>query len=353
MPLAMFHTMFHVVLGWDGQRQTIRHNRTMPALRAQFCISAILGTVNRSKKTGTSRIISFSSDAKSILVGMALVLIGGAMWGCNATVSKLLMSNYSVDPLWLACIREFFAGLLFLIAGGIMSPNKLVGAAKDVPSYPKYLALALCCVLVGQVSYLQSINWTNSGTATILQSLNLLVVLAWVCIMSHRMPRKRETIGVALAFIGTVLIATGGNLSTLALPPQGLAWGLANAIATSALSIMPTAMIAKWGNFVTNGIMFLISGLVLCPFVQPWAHLPKFDVASVSMLLFTVVLGTFGAYALFMAGVMRIGSIRATMLGTIEPVLATVTAVLFTGVVFGTADLVGFALIIIMVFLVR
>ena len=200
----MFHTMFHVVLGWDGQRQTIRHNRTMPALRAQFGTSAILGTVNRSKKTGTSRIISFSSDAKSILVGMALVLIGGAMWGCNATVSKLLMSNYSVDPLWLACIREFFAGLLFLIAGGIMSPNKLVGAAKDVPSYPKYLALALCCVLVGQVSYLQSINWTNSGTATILQSLNLLVVLAWVCIMSHRMPRKRETIGVALAFLGTV-----------------------------------------------------------------------------------------------------------------------------------------------------
>lgn len=116
---------------------------------------------------------------------------------------------------------------------------------------------------------------------------------------------------------------------------------------------MPTAMIAKWGNFVTNGIMFLISGLVLCPFVQPWAHLPKFDVASVSMLLFTVVLGTFGAYALFMAGVMRIGSIRATMLGTIEPVMATLTAVLFTGVVFGPADLVGFILIIVMVFLVR
>ena len=54
-----------------------------------------------------------------------------------------------------------------------------------------------------------------------------------------------------------------------------------------------------------------------------------------------------------MAGVMRIGSIRATMLGTIEPVMATLTAVLFTGVVFGPADLVGFILIIVMVFLVR
>lgn len=288
-----------------------------------------------------------------MLAGMALVLVGGAMWGCNATVSKLLMNDYGVDPLWLACVRELFAGLLFLIAGGVMSPAKLAGAAKDVRSYPKYVVLALCCVLIGQVAYLQSINWTNSGTATILQSLNLLVVLAWVCIMSHRMPRKRETIGVALAFIGTVLIATGGNLSTLALPPEGLAWGALNAVATSALSILPTAMITKWGNFITNGIMFLISGLMLCPFAQPWAHLPKFDVMSVSLLLFTIVLGTFGAYALFMAGVMRIGSIRATMLGTIEPVMATLTAVLFTGVVFGTADMAGFALITIMVFLVR
>ena len=66
--------------------------------------------MNRSKKTGTSRIISFSSDAKSILVGMALVLIGGAIWGCNATVSKLLMSNYSVDPLWLAWATDLIIG---------------------------------------------------------------------------------------------------------------------------------------------------------------------------------------------------------------------------------------------------
>ena len=34
-----------------------------------------------------------------MLAGMALVLVGGAMWGCNATVSKLLMNDYGVDPL--------------------------------------------------------------------------------------------------------------------------------------------------------------------------------------------------------------------------------------------------------------
>ena len=63
--------------------------------------------------------------------------------------------------------------------------------------------------------------------------------------------------------------------------------------------------------------------------------------------------GTFGAFWLFMAGMMRIGSMRATMLATIEPVMATVSAVAWTGAVFTPVDLLGFALILLMVFLVR
>ena len=300
-----------------------------------------------------ARLVSFGAEPRAMLAGIGLVLLGGVLWGCNATVSKVLMDTYHTDPMWLACVREVFAGLLFLFAGGIATPKQLVGAARDVRSWPRFVLTALFCVLTGQVAYLQSIHWTNSGTATVLQSLNLLFVLAWVCVMGRRRPGKRESLGVALAFVGTLLIATGGNLTTLALPPQGLAWGLANAIATSALSILPAALIAKWGNLVTNGIMFVISGLALCPFVRPWAGAPSFDVLGVALLLFTVVAGTFGAYWLFMAGVMRIGSMRATMLGTVEPMMATITAVIFTGVVFAPTDLAGFALIILMVFLVR
>ena len=54
-----------------------------------------------------------------------------------------------------------------------------------------------------------------------------------------------------------------------------------------------------------------------------------------------------------MSGVMRLGAMRATMLGTSEPVLATISAVALTGAVFTPVDLVGFAMILAMVFLVR
>ena len=71
------------------------------------------------------------------------------------------------------------------------------------------------------------------------------------------------------------------------------------------------------------------------------------------LLLYTIVCGTFLAFWLYMAGVMGVGAGRATMLGTSEPVMATISAVAWTDAVFEPTDLVGFVMILIMVFLVR
>ena len=281
------------------------------------------------------------------------MLLGAVLCGINATVALLLMADYHADPLWIACVRELAAGALFLACAGVRTPKLLAGAVRDRRSYPMLLLAALTCVLFVQVSYLSAIDWTNSGTATVLQTLNLLFVLAYVCIRGRRWPGLRESIGVALAFTGTVLIATGGDLSTLKLPLVGLLWGLADAACTAALSILPAKLVARWGNLAVNGIMFVISGLVLTPFVRPWASAPQLDWFGVLLMVFTVVGGTFGAYWLFLAGVMRIGSMRGTMLGTSEPIAATISAVLWAGAVFTPTDFVGFVMIIVMVFLVR
>lgn len=186
---------------------------------------------------------SFERTPKAMLLGAVLVLLGGVLWGINATVSKLLMADYHADPLWIACVRELAAGALFLACAGVRTPKLLAGAVRDRRSYPMLLLAALTCVLFVQVSYLSAIDWTNSGTATVLQTLNLLFVLAYVCIRGRRWPGLRESIGVALAFAGTVLIATGGDLSTLKLPLVGLLWGLADAACTAALIVVAIILI--------------------------------------------------------------------------------------------------------------
>ena len=296
---------------------------------------------------------TFERTPGNLLIGAGITLAGGTLWGVNATVSKILMNDYAANPLWIACVREIFAGLLFLAMAAATKPRLFVGAAKDRSAWPVYVFGGIICVMATQVAYLQSIHYTNPGTATVLQSLNLLVVLFWVCVRGKHWPGIRETIGVLLAFGGVVLLATGGDLTTLKLPLIGLAWGIINSIATATMSFLPVKAMNRWGNFPVNGWMFLVSGLLLAPFVRPWATAPDLDWLGVGLMVFTIVLGTFGAYWLYMTGVVKIGAMRATMLGTSEPVMATISAVVLTGAIFTPTDLVGFAMIIAMVFLVR
>lgn len=285
--------------------------------------------------------------------GVIATLVGGTLWGLNGTASKWLMDTYAIDPLWLVCLRELTACWLFLGAAALTSRGReqLVGVWRRPRDLLAILGVSLGAILFSQVAYLEAIDWTNSATATVMQSLGMALVLVYVCAKMRRAPRKREVVGVALALVGTFLVATGGNPAQLSLPGEGLFWGGACALAAAFLAILPAGPMAKWGNFTVNGLAFLASGIILTVAYQPWNHMPVLDAAGIAMLVACVVLGTFGAYALYLQGVKDAGSMRASLLGTIEPVTATLATVVWLGTAFTGADILGFAMILAMVFL--
>ena len=285
--------------------------------------------------------------------GIVATLVGGTLWGLNGTVSKWLMDTYAIDPLWLVCVRELTACWLFLAAAALTARGReqLAGVLRSPSGLAQVLGVSFAAILFSQVAYLEAIDWTNSATATIMQSLGMVLVLVYVCVRMRRQPRRRELLGVALALVGTYLVATGGNPGQLNLPPEGLAWGLGCAAAAACLSILPAAPMARWGNFTVNGLAFLFSGAILAAVYRPWEHMPALDGVAVAVLAGCVVVGTFGAYALYLQGVKDAGSMRASLLGTIEPVTATIATVVWLGTSFSPAEIVGFALIIAMVYL--
>ena len=285
--------------------------------------------------------------------GIVATLVGGTFWGLNGTVSKWLMDAYAIDPLWLVCLRELTACWLFLAAAAATARGReqLAGVWRSPRDLLAILGVSLGAILFSQVAYLEAIDWTNSATATIMQSLGMVLVLGYVCVKMRRAPRRREAVGVVLALAGTYLVATGGNPGQLNLPATGLFWGLACAAAAACLSILPAAPMARWGNFTVNGLAFLVSGLILAAIYRPWEHMPALDGVAVAVLAGCVVIGTFGAYALYLQGVKDAGSMRASLLGTIEPVTATIATVAWLGTSFSSAEIVGFVLIIAMVYL--
>ena len=282
--------------------------------------------------------------------GTLLTLAGGALWGLSGTASKYLMATYGMDPLWLSCVRQLGACALFLLASAATAREQLAGVLRSPRDLLAVVGVALTAVLLMQVSYLEAIAWTNSATATVLQSLGTIVVLGYSCVRARRRPRMRERVGVVLALAGTFVLATGGDVRQLAMPPEGLAWGLACAVCNALLSIVPTRLMARWGNFVVNGLTMGVAGACLSVWVRPWACAPALDGAGVALLVAVVVLGTFGAYALYLQGVRDVGSMKAILLGTSEPLVATIASIAWLGTAFAPTDLLGFALVIALVY---
>ena len=115
--------------------------------------------------------------------------------------------------------------------------------------------------------------------------------------------------------------------------------------------MIPAKILPEYGSSIVTGSAMLTAGVVSCIFVQPWAHMPALDAAGIEALAVFVVIGSFFAYMLYMQGVKDIGSVRASLIGTVEPVSATITSAVMLGTVFLPTDLIGFAMIIVMMFL--
>ena len=117
------------------------------------------------------------------------------------------------------------------------------------------------------------------------------------------------------------------------------------------MSIIPARLLREYGASVVTGMGMLLSGIVTSAFVQPWADMPALDGIGWAAFIVLAAVGSCLAYSLYMQGVRDIGSMRASLIGTIEPVSAAVTSALVLGTVFTGTDIVGFAAIIVMVFL--
>lgn len=285
--------------------------------------------------------------------GVLATLVGGIFWGLSGTCASFLFANYQVDTMWLMCARQLVSGALFLVIilarrADRESLKRLLANRRDMLTMVAFAAFG---VLLNQFGYLLAVRLTNAGTATVLQCLQLLIIMVYACITTRRAPKKREVAGVVLALAGTYLLATGGNPSNLAIPLEGIGIGLVAAVGAACMSIVPVRILPVYGSSVVTGCGMLMSGIATSLFIQPWAHMPQLDGIGLGAFFVLAAVGSCLSYMLYMQGVRDIGSMRASLIGTIEPVSAAVTSAAVLGTVFMGTDVAGFACVILMVFL--
>ena len=290
--------------------------------------------------------------------GVVAALVGGAMWGFSGTCAQYLYQHYEIDPLFITWVRMLGSGILFLILLAFTQRGKLRAIAGDRRELGRLALFGIAGLFVCQFTDTTSVNATNAGTATVLQSLNTVFILAATCLMMRRAPRAMEIGGLAFALVATWLIATKGNLTALMIPPAGLAWGLINAASCTFYIMYPKHLFARWGSLPVTGIGMLIGGIAA---VAIWGLgglwgaapvVPELGLDGVLVLAAIVVVGTLAAFGLYLHGVSIVGSVKGGLLGTTEPASAMVFAALWLGTMFTWADWIGLVLMVAMIFLV-
>ncbi|CAM3122922.1 DMT family transporter [Lactiplantibacillus plajomi] len=278
-------------------------------------------------------------------LGFVLASVGPFFWGSSGTVAQHLFETTNIETLWLVSIRMVVAGALLLIYGALRGVP--VGAVfRHAGSAAELVAFSILGMIGTQLTYFMAISAGNAATAAILQSLSPVLIIIFLALRTWSVPSKINVISVVVALLGTVLTITQGDLHSLVLPISAVVWGLLAAVGAAIYTLMPTRQIKTFGATPIVGWSMLIGGAIVFVASRAWQHWPQLDIVGWGEVGFVVVFGTMLAYLFFLQSLEYILPTTASVLGTIEPLSATVLSVIFLGVSFKPLGIIGAALIV-------
>jgi len=286
---------------------------------------------------------------KRALRGAFLTLLGGTMWGFTGTCGQFLLQSKGLTSNFLVPIRLTCAGLIllaFCIARtGRRAFDAVIRDTKAILVFAVF-GMALC-----QYTYFSAIAVSNAGTATVLQYTGPVMILAYMSLKKRAMPRKGELLAIALAMLGTFLLATHGRPGEMALSPEALFWGLLSAVSLAVYTVQPGRLLETYGSPVVTAWGMLLGGVLLMAAFRPWTMGVTLDFMTVMGILMTVLVGSVFAFTAYMEGVRCVGPKKGSLYASVEPVSAAFFSFLLMGARFEMMDLAGFACILSTIFL--
>ena len=283
---------------------------------------------------------------KGTIIGTFLTIAGGILWGISGVCGQFLFQSKDVTASWLVPLRLVTAGFLLLCYYLIRDKGKAFDIWKTKRNRIDIIIYGLAGMMLCQYSYFQTIEWSNAGTATVIQYLGPALIVVWVCLQTRRLPEKKEVLGVILAVTGIFLIATHGNPTTLALSQKALIMGLISAVSVVIYTVKPARMQAEFDTPLILAWGMLIGGIALTIAFRPWNNKVIFDGETFTALTFIILFGTMAGFSMYMTGVKMIGSVRASLYSCVEPVASMVLTAVWMKVSFTTPDLIGTAFVI-------
>jgi len=201
-----------------------------------------------------------------------------------------------------------------------------------------------------QITYLGAIAFSNVATATLLQFLFLPIVAVYEKMTGVLQWSLRWTVSLLIAMVGTLLLVVGAE--GLLVTPLGVMSGLAAALAGAYYSLGSKSWVRKYGSRWVLSWGFLFGGMAALPFgigslLQYSLPTTLVGIDDLAFLIgVVIVVGTILAFGLYLYGLRGLSATEAGVASSAEPIVASVAAFAFLGVVLTFEQYLGGALIL-------
>jgi drug/metabolite transporter (DMT)-like permease len=294
-------------------------------------------------------------------LGYLMVAVAATLFALNGVVSKVALGS-DLTSLELTQIRATgaAAGLLFFL---------LLFARRSLRVGRRELLFLVVFGITGvafvQWLYFVAIEHLPVGIALLIQFIAPLFIALFAWLVYHEHIRRRIWAALVLCISGLAIVVE--VWSGVAFDAVGITAALGGAVALTIYVLMAERERRQRDPVSLSFYGFLFAALfwaAVQPLWQfPWSTLGdsvslqgRFEDETVPLWLlvgFVIVVGTMITFSLLTGALRHISATRASIVATLEPVLATVIAWLWLEETFGAAQLIGGAVVLAGIFVAQ
>lgn len=279
------------------------------------------------------------------------ILFANVGWGILAPVSKAVLLSGAISSLALSGIRITGGALLFFLFSWILPKSFDTRQPIERGDILKIIICSILIISANQGLYIIGVGLTNPVDATIVCSMTPVFTMILAAIfLKFRMTWLKVT-GVLMGLAGVYVLVCDTSKSEIAVNPLlGNLLVMGAQLCAAIYYVGFTGIIDKYSPYTLMKWLFIISVFTYVPFCL--SEIMMIDLSEFTQdiwwgLLFIIVVPTFLGYLMIPLAQRSLKPTVVSAYNYLQPVIASVIAVMMSVGDFGWSKVVAFVLIIV------
>lgn len=280
-------------------------------------------------------------------IASACIVAAGILWGLIALFVRSLNAN-GLDSTDIVGLRSFGALILMLVGLLLYDRSLLIIRWRD---WWCFAGTGILSLTFFNWCYFKTIVLTSLSVASILLYTAPAIVVVLSAFLFHERLTAKKIVCLVVAFAGCVLVTgvfggVGAGLSV-----KGILIGLGAGLGYALYSIFGRYAIERgYSSFTISFYTFLFSVIGTLPLVKVKTIVDKIvETGTVKNLLLIgglALISTVLPYLLYTLGLMQVENGKASIMASVEPVVATLLGILLFGESLSAPGVLGMVLVL-------